>query len=232
MSKLSYITQLMHLLQLSDSALPIGLFSFSNTLESAVEWGVVRDKATLKEYCAQIMLSTATGDALAAADVWRACQRGDYAGILHIDNMLFRSKLNGEARQMTQRMGHKLAELGRHLLAEPMLRRWAEELRQGGAAGCCATSQGIIAAACGIGEAELFCSVCYGAVTMVLGAALRSMRITHIETQQISFSLAPLAEELFAAQQQLTAEQMHGFMVEADIMASLHEKGYKRLFMN
>ena len=49
------LVQLLHLLQLSDSALPVGGFSFSNALESAVQYGVVSDADTLFRYTASAM---------------------------------------------------------------------------------------------------------------------------------------------------------------------------------
>ena len=44
------IDRIMRVLQFGDSLLPIGSFSFSNALESAVQQGVVRDTATLGEF--------------------------------------------------------------------------------------------------------------------------------------------------------------------------------------
>ena len=44
------VATLSHLMQLCDSALPVGGFSFSCALESAVAQGVVRDEATLEEF--------------------------------------------------------------------------------------------------------------------------------------------------------------------------------------
>ena len=42
------MTDLLRLLQFGDSMLPVGAFSFSNGLESAVQQGVVHDAATLR----------------------------------------------------------------------------------------------------------------------------------------------------------------------------------------
>jgi urease accessory protein len=222
----------MRLLQLSDSALPIGTFSFSNTLESAVEWGVVGDRESLKEYCTEVLRVAALSDGVAALHALKACDKGRYDDILRADKLLFCSKASGEARLMTQRMGRKLAELGVALSSDATLLRWHDDIRRGEVAGCCAVSQGIIASVFGIGEEELFASLCYSAVMMILSAALRSMRVTHIATQQIIGELCGLTEPLLAEARALTIEDMQSFAPQYDIMASLHEKGDKRLFMN
>ena len=44
------VARMMRVLQFGDSLLPIGSFSFSHALESAVQEGVVRDAATLDEF--------------------------------------------------------------------------------------------------------------------------------------------------------------------------------------
>lgn len=242
----------MRLLQLSDSALPIGTFSFSNTLESAVEWGVVGDRESLQEYCSELLRVVALTDGVAALHALKACNRARYDDILRADKLLFCSKASDEARLMTQRMGRKLAELGVALVtsennptiartgataveehkASATILRWHDDIRSGKAAGCCAVSQGIIASTFGIGEEALFASLCYSAAMMILSAALRSMRVTHIVTQQIIGEICHLAEPLLAEARGLNVEDMQSFALEYDIMASLHEKGDKRLFMN
>lgn len=233
----------MRLLQLSDSALPIGTFSFSNTLESAVEWGVVGDRESLQEYCTELLRVVALTDGVAALHALKACNRARYDDILRADKLLFCSKASDEARLMTQRMGRKLAELGVALVtsenspteeykASATILRWHDDIRSGKAAGCCAVSQGIIASTFGIGEEALFASLCYSAAMMILSAALRSMRVTHIVTQQIIGEICHLAEPLLAEARGLNVEDMQSFALEYDIMASLHEKGDKRLFMN
>lgn len=44
------LTSIMHLMQFTDSAFPVGTFSFSNGLETASYLGVVHDADTLEQY--------------------------------------------------------------------------------------------------------------------------------------------------------------------------------------
>ena len=222
----------MRLLQLSDSALPVGTFSFSNTLESAVEWGVVESEASLEQYCMEVVRTAAFTDAVAALHSHRAYLEQDYARIADADSMLLRSKLNDEARQMTQRMGRKLTELGVALSNDQTLKQWHSDIREGVVAGTYAATQGIMSALCGIAREELFCSICYGAANIILGAALRCMRTSHIATQRILWNIAPHIEQLYLEAAECNIDEMNSFSPEYDIMASLHEKGDKRLFMN
>lgn len=91
---------------------------------------------------------------------------------------------------------------------------------------------GIVFAACGISEKELFCSHQYGVVNMVVSAALRCVRVSHYDTQRILFRAAEKLGELYDTAGDMDFDDMYTFVPQIDILASLHEKGTKRMFMN
>ena len=59
------ITRLMRLLEFSDSAFPVGTFSFSNGLETAAFEGIVYDAQTLEQYTRTALRQTIYSDAIA-----------------------------------------------------------------------------------------------------------------------------------------------------------------------
>ena len=105
------VGELLRVLQFGDSVLPVGAFSFSGGLESAVQAGMVRDRDTLAEFVRTATRQAATGDGIALVHAHRAAQIGDLPQILAIDRAVINRKLNEEVRTMTTRMGRKLAEL-------------------------------------------------------------------------------------------------------------------------
>ena len=60
------ITKIMRLLEFTDSTFPVGTFSFSNGLESAVHEKIVYDAKTLEEYVRAIATQAAFSDAIVA----------------------------------------------------------------------------------------------------------------------------------------------------------------------
>ena len=58
------------------------------------------------------------------------------------------------------------------------------------------------------------------------------MRVSHYDTQRILFRTAEQAETLYDRVRGMELEDMHAFAPQIDILASLHEKGTKRMFMN
>ena len=79
------ITRLMRLLEFSDSAFPVGTFSFSNGLETAAFEGIVYDAQTLEQYTRTALRQTIYSDAIAALIAFRAAAGGNYKTILEAE---------------------------------------------------------------------------------------------------------------------------------------------------
>ena len=140
--------------------------------------------------------------------------------------------MNAEARLMTRRMGKKLAELSKQIFPDETAARWLGDIAGDRTPGTYPVAQGIVFAACGISEKELFCSHQYGVVNMVVSAALRCVRVSHYDTQRILFRTAEKLGELYDTASDMDSDDMYTFVPQIDILASLHEKGTKRMFMN
>ncbi|MDE6464412.1 MAG: urease accessory protein UreF [Muribaculaceae bacterium] len=227
------LTRIMHLLQMTDSTFPVGTFSFSNGLETASHSGIVHDAETLRQYTRSVALQAAMTDGVAALAAHRAALSGDMDAVRLADSHLMLLKMNDEARMMLQRMGKKLAELAVKLFPDDeLMARWLHDINEGTTPGCYPIAQGLAFAKCGLGEEELFASHQYGVVNMVLGAALRCVRVSHYDTQLILQELSAEVPELYAEAREMKFEDMNAFVPEMDIFASLHEKGNMRMFMN
>src|SRR5215467_14409137 len=93
------------LLQFGDSMFPIGGFAFSCGLESAVQTGVVKDRATLHEFARTVLAQAARGDGIALVAAHRAAIDGDVEVLVAIDAQVFARKSSEETRLMSTRMG-------------------------------------------------------------------------------------------------------------------------------
>lgn len=221
------------LIQFSDSAFPVGTFSFSNGLETAAHLGIVHDAETLKSYVRSVATQAAFSDGIAALLAHRAAGAGDYAGVLRADQMLMLFKMNDEARLMLRRMGKKLAELGCRLYGrESMFGVWLEDINSHTTPGSYPVAQAIAFALEAMDERELYAAHQYGLINMVLSAALRLVRVSHYDTQAILFELGEEVENDYERARTMDFENMNSFVPEMDIFASLHEKGNMRMFMN
>ena len=222
----------MRLLQFTDSTFPVGTFSFSNGLETAGFENIVYDKETLHEFAKSQALQAAFTDGVAAIAAHRAYMGGNYNGIVEADRTLILCKMNDEARQMLRRMGKKLGELAVKLFDNEFARRWLKDIKDDKTPGTYPVAQGIAFGAAGISEEDLFCSHQYGVVNMVLSAALRCVRVSHYDTQEILYEMSSEVPAIYEKVRKLGVGEMHAFFPELDILASLHEKGNMRMFMN
>jgi urease accessory protein len=222
----------MHLLQCGDSAFPVGAFSFSNALETAAATGRVRNAAQLEDYVEAVLRQAAGTDGVAALQAYRAAACADFPQLVHIDRRLLSYKLNAEARLMTLRMGRKMAELAARITARSLCAQWLEAIDDGRACGCYPVGQGIAFAEMGLPEEALFAAHHYGVAATVLSAALRCLRVSHFQTQEILFRMGNRWRQTYEEVRQFDLCHLHAFAPEQEILAALHERGTSRMFMN
>lgn len=232
MSREKDMVALMRLLQFTDSTFPVGTFSFSNSLETASFENIVTDAASLEAFTRAQSHQAAYSDGVAAIHTHRAFLKKDYDTCREMDRYLIMFKMNSEVRLMIQRMGKKLAELAVRLFDNGMIEQWLGDIKSGETPGTYPVAQGMTFAAAGIGERELFCSHQYGIINMVLSAALRCVKVSHYDTQLILEKLAGEIPALYEEASKMQPGDMNAFYPELDILASLHEKGNMRMFMN
>src|SRR5213594_2602631 len=119
------------LLQFGDSMFPIGGFSFSCGLESAVQTGVVKDRATLHEFARTALEQAARGDGIALIAAHRAATASDVGALIAIDRQIFARKPSDEMRLMSTRMGRKFTEIGVEVVGAPLLKTWINRIVAG-----------------------------------------------------------------------------------------------------
>jgi len=225
-------THLARLLQFGDSMLPIGGFSFSGGLESAIQKRVVTDTSSLLAFARTAVEQAGRGDGIGLVCAHRAAVAGDVPALVRIDARLFARKLSGETRTMSVRMGRKFAELGAQVTGSPALLDWRDRVLAGATPGCYPVALAVNFAAQGLTARDAFVVHQYGVAATVLGAALRLMRISHVDTQQMLYALNADADEAYAIAAGAGLDDMAGFAPLAEILAAVHVKAHVRMFMN
>ena len=226
------INRAMRMMQFSDSMFPVGSFSFSNGLESAVAQGIVTGGPSLREFVLSAAHQGATCDGIAVLAAHRAAAAGDFSAILAADHAVIERKLNEEALTMSTRMGKKLAELGGRLAGETLFNKWLAAIASGETPGTYPVGLGIAFAEMGSPEEDAFTVNQYGVAMTLLGAALRIVRVDHLATQEILFEVNQTAGHEYAAVRDYGLDDMSNFAPMIDILAAVHVKAHVRMFMN
>jgi urease accessory protein len=92
--------------------------------------------------------------------------------------------------------------------------------------------QALIFAELDIPEDACFMVHQYGVAMAILSAALRMVRVDHVDTQTILFKLNQTIAEDYAMAATRKLEDMANFAPVVDLLAAIHVKAHVRLFMN
>lgn len=220
------------MLQFGDSMVPIGGFSFSCGLESAIQKKVVTDAATLREFTLTAIEQAARGDGVAVIAAHGAATSADIDTLTGIDRLVHARKLSEETRTMSVRMGRKFTELGAQVTQAPLLVAWSERIASSATPGCYPVSLAVNFAAQGLPAREAFVVHQYGAAMAILGASLRLMRISHVDTQTILYDLNARMEADYQSASRSRLSDMCGYAPLVEILAAVHTRAHVRLFMN
>lgn len=231
-SPTSAIPATVMILQFGDSMFPVGAFSFSGGLEMAVQAGVVRDKAELAEYVHSVIHLAATGDGVALLHAHRGAVAGDLDLIRRSDEAVQLRKLSEESRTMTLRMGRKLAEAAARVVGDSMLDKRYRDGDRGNVPITYPVALGALFAHLGLTEDEAFAVHQHGVAVMVLSAALRLMRVDHLDTQAILYLANATAAEEYQRVRNAGLDDMASFGPVIDVLAAAHPHAHVRMFMN
>ncbi|MDR6434871.1 urease accessory protein UreF [Brucella pseudogrignonensis] len=220
------------LLQFSDSTLPVGAFAFSNGLESALQTEVVTNPESLHQFVNLVVRQAAHMDGIAFLHAHRAILAGDYEAVLAADHEVWDRRVGEEQQLMLARMGKKFAELSLKISDFPPLERWLKDIKSGATPGCFPIGQALALAHMGADEKQAFVVHQYGVASMILSAAVRLMRIDHLDTQRILFAAQGRVEQDYEDVHGLGLDEMSSFAPVFDVLVAHHTKTHVRLFMN
>jgi urease accessory protein len=183
----------LRILQLGDSALPIGGFSHSWGLEAAIARGQVRDAASLEKWTRNWLVhAMGPFEGVVVAEVHRAAEKGDWNVALAANELLWTGLTPLTLRNASRDMGEQLLAL-----AEPWL--WAtaavRSLRESLPTGQWhhAPVFGTLASACGSTPTEAVAVYLHQAALGIIGAGVRAIPIGHSHGQEV---LARLQDDL------------------------------------
>jgi urease accessory protein len=221
---------LLQLMWLASPALPVGGFSYSEGLESAVESGRVAGEAPARDWLLdQLHLNLARSDLAAAAKAIRAWQRDDAVTIDELNRWVATTRESSELRAQTEQMGRSLVEWLKNrpgANADPRL----AQLAALAPAPTWPIAFALAAAQTGAPPREALLAYAFGWAENMTQAAIKCVPLGQSAGQRI---LAALAEAIPGAVDHAMAladSERQAYTPMLAILSAQHETQYSRLF--
>lgn len=223
-----HATALLHLLQLTSPSLPIGAYSYSQGLETAIDKGLVHD-----EESARTWITDTLHHVVARFDgplLWRLLQafsKRDAAAVAKWAERYIAARDTAEFRAETMQMGFSLRHLARELgLGDAELLDLlgnAPEVPLPAALACVAVAMDIPH------DAALLGMLFSWAENQVL-ACVKSVPLGQVSGQRLLFSLQPELEHAALLAQQLQDDELSNWSPGLSLLSMQHEVQYSRLY--
>lgn len=214
----------LHLLRLVSPSLPVGAFSYSRGLETAIERGWVTD-----ERSAELWIHGALEHAFAALDgaifqrMMSALEAGDQNAFLRNDRWLWASRESRELQLEDQRMGAALQRLLRDVEVVSA-RDYADRNLTYPAAFALAADHWRIP------SAQALRGLMWSVIEGQAGAAMRLVPLGQTSGQRIMINAVDVIERSAAHAEQLVDADVGNAAIGMAMASAWHEKQYSRLF--
>ncbi|HXH12787.1 MAG TPA: urease accessory protein UreF [Alphaproteobacteria bacterium] len=221
------------LLQLCDTALPIGAFAFSNALETYTQRGLITDAAALQEWLTTLLRHAVQGGhLLPVALAYRATGAGDWPQLERLDRILTAMKHARELRDASERMGQRLLRLAQRVWPGPALEHLEALRRQGKLAGHHAVVLGVLGHDLGVTERTIVEAAGYQWLSGMIAAALRLLPLGQTAGQRLLSTLLLHLPAIADGVGRQGWDDLASAAPEYDIRAMQHETLYSRLFQS
>ncbi|HSC63239.1 MAG TPA: urease accessory UreF family protein [Caldimonas sp.] len=215
-------------MRLASPSLPVGGFSYSEGLESAVDVSLVGDEAGAQRWLVdQLRLGLARADLPVLARALAAWRRGDIDHVESLNRWFASTRETAELLRQAEQMGRSLAIWLRHRgAADERLRR----LEAAAPAPTWPIAFALAAADSGASARDVLVTFAGGWSENMVQAAMKAVPLGQASAQRI---LAVLASEIPGAVDDalvLASADMQAFTPMLAILSSQHEEQYSRLF--
>lgn len=225
--------QFLRLLQIHDSAFPIGTYTQSYGMETYIQEDLIRTKEELIAFCTTFLYQNLVyGDAILIQESHKAARNREIERLLHLENLCGAIKLAKESRDASVNLGRQFIRTVSPLVEDAFFDEWKTRINANEIKGHYATLYGIY---CAVNDVDVHYAVLSYLFSTVNGLVQNAVRAVPFGQNTGVQAMHQLAEEVVA-----TAGLVAG-LTEADIsnnalgieLASMnHEFLHSRLFIS
>jgi urease accessory protein len=224
---------LLQLMWLASPALPVGGFSYSEGLESAVEAGLVTTEDQTRDWLLdQLHLGLARSEMAVVHRAFLAWQRDDAATIAELNDWMVATREASEMRLQTEQMGRSLVEWlkNRGLPGQKIEDARVATLAALKPAPTWPVAFALAAAQTGAPVREALLSFAFGWAENMMQAALKAVPLGQSAGQRVLSALSADIPDAVAHAMQLPDSERRAHTPMLGILSAQHEAQYSRLF--
>jgi urease accessory protein len=219
------------LLQLSSATLPVGAYSYSQGLESAVDAGVIRDEATAGEWIGAVLeYGVGAWDASWVAFLMRAAECGALAELGALNERFLAGRETRELRAEAIQTGRSLLELLRDTGELPAATLRTLEALDADPGLAFPTAWSAAAAARGIAIEDALVGYLWSWLENAVLAAMKTVPLGQRAGQRLLARLGGRLEPLASAAAARPLDDCSNLLPGFAIASTHHETQYTRLF--
>ena len=223
-------SNIFNLLQFAGGTFPAGGFSQSWGLETYVEKETVHNAETLSEF-----LVTYTDSVLAKSEgpivvsVMDAFNKNDDAKLQELEELSVASKLTGESRAASLRMGNAFMRISCNALANEIITRQYNKFKKNGIT--YSTAYGVVMEALSVTKEEAVSAYIFNSVNAVVQSAVKLIPLGNSEAQAVLIKMERVMNKAVNTSLSLHYDQIVTFCPGLDIAGMKHEILPVRLYM-
>jgi urease accessory protein len=222
------ILALARLLRLASPALPVGAYSYSQGLETAIARGWLTDEASVGEWIGEVLArNLARFEAPVLCRLYQAWRSDDLDAVAHWNERFLAGRETAEFRAETCQMGYALRglfESTAEFPAEPLARLRSIQ------SPAFPTVFGFAAATWRIEVQAMLSGYLFAWAENQVNAAMKTMRIGHVAAQRILSGVSLRLPALVAQAERLNEGAFSNFTPALAIASCLHEVQDSRMF--
>ena len=224
---------LLGLLHITDPSLPVGAYAHSGGLETYVQSGIIRDRASARTFVTEILTNNLQyTDAAFLSLSFDAAMESDKEKLLLLDAECTAVKLPEEIRKASIKLGKRLLKLFEPLYGNAYTLFYKNAMDAGTANGHYCILFGLYTQAMRVSKAEALTGFYYNAAAGYITNCVKLVPLGQQEGQEILFSLQPLIENLATSSLHPDVSLLGLCSPGLDIRCMQHEQLYSRLYMS
>ncbi|GKS69286.1 urease accessory protein [Nitrosomonas sp. PY1] len=220
-------TLLLRLLQLASPSLPIGAYTYSQGLESAIEKGFVHHEQSAREWITESLNIIGDFEAPIAWRLMQAFSRRDSEAIIYWTECFIAARDTSEFRAETIQMGYSLSKLITDLkIADKSLQSIL--LHQSEIP--LPTAFAYATEALGVPHEAALLGMLFSLVENQVLVCVKSVPLGQVSGQNLLFSLHPIIESIAQHAQQLEDDELSNWAPGLSLLSMQHEMQYSRVY--